>query len=238
MPGAEGLFDGGADRGGVNVAINGEHAISGNSIPLMKAKQLCDLDPLNALLSAEGIETVADFSEECAARGLERAREQLVFQSADGGQLDLPLALQLRRGKGRGQQHLRQQFQSGGEIAAHDLRIDTEAIVSAVAVDAAADGLDFRGNFLRRAVFGSLQEHVTRQLSQAIVLRAFDQHATFEDGPEFDKGQAVIFLDQQPQPIGEFELLDRLLAAGNGCQWGLGRGPGRQKSIERAVLNG
>ena len=73
----------------------------------------------------------------------------MILLRADAGQLNLALTFQRRGREGRVEQHVGQQVQSRGEIAAQDFGIHAEAVVPAIAVDAAADGLDFLGNVLR-----------------------------------------------------------------------------------------
>ena len=169
---------------------------------------------LDAGLGAERVEAVAALAEQRAAHGQGGALEQVVLLRADAGQLDLALALQRRGGEGRVQQHVGQQVQARGEIAAQDFGVDAEAVVAAVAVNAAADGLDFPGDVLGGTPRGALEQQLAGQLGDAVVVRGFGQHAALEDGAEFDERQAVVLLHQQAQAVGELELLHRMVARG------------------------
>ena len=99
------------------------------------------------------------------------ALEQVVLLVADGGQLDLAFALERRGGEGGVQQHVGQQVQPGLEIAAQDFGVDAEAVVAAVAVDAAADGLDFAGDLFGGAARGAFEQQLAGQLGDAVVVR-------------------------------------------------------------------
>src|SRR5262249_36551319 len=149
--------------------------------------QVRDLQLSDAFLAAEGVETIAAFAKQRSARCLKCSLEQLVFLGADSRHLNLALALEFGRRKGRGKQDIRQQFQSGCKVAAHDLRVNAEAVISTVAVDCPADGLDGSSNFFRRTVPGTLEQQVTCELGQAIVVRVLDEHPAFEHSAELDK---------------------------------------------------
>ncbi len=115
---------------------------------LVEGFHIGGLDALDAGLGAERVEAVAGSAEQLAAHGQGGALEQVILLRADAGQLHLALALQRRGGEGRVQEHVGQQVQARGEIRAEDFGVDAEAVVAAVAVDAAADGLDLAGNVL------------------------------------------------------------------------------------------
>ena len=90
---------------------------------------------------------------------------------------------------------------------AEDFGVHAEAVVAAIAVDAAADGLDLAGDVLGGTPRGALEQHLAGQLGEAVVVGRFGQHAAFEHGAEFDEGQSVVFFDQQAQAVGQLELL-------------------------------
>jgi len=52
-----------------------------------------------------------------------------------------------------------------------------------------------------RNEFASLEKHFPGQLSQSIGFRCFDENAAFENRAEFHKGQAMVFLHQQPEAV-------------------------------------
>jgi hypothetical protein len=70
---------------------------------------------------------------------------------ADAGDLHLAFAFQFVGGENRVQQDIGEQVQAGREIAAQHFGVHAKAVVAAVAVDAAADGFDFRGDLFRGA---------------------------------------------------------------------------------------
>ena len=59
---------------------------------------------------------------------------------------------------------------------------------------------------------GAFEQHLGEQLGDAVVLRGFGEHAALEHGAKFDERQAMVFLHQQAQAVGQFKFLDRLVA--------------------------
>ena len=82
---------------------------------------------------------------------------------------------------------------------------------------------------------GALEQHFGHQLGQAVVFQRLGQHAALEDGADFHEGQAVIFLDQEAQAVGQNDFLDGILGNGGGRRGGFGRGAGGQEGVEGAA---
>ena len=155
---------------------------------------------------------------------------------ADGGQLNLAFAFE-GRGRKRGmQQNVGDQVQARGEIAAQDLGIDAEAVVAPVAIETAAYGLDFLRDLLRGTLRCAFEQQVAGELGQAAFFRRLRQHATLEDGAHFDERQAMVFLEEQAQAVGQLKLLNRVIARGFAGADGLGRGAGGQQGVEGAIF--
>ena len=198
--------------------------------------QIGGLDALDALLVAGRVEAVAALAEQRPPHGEGGALEQVVLLRADAGQLDLALALQCRGGEGRMQQNVGHQVQSRGEISAKDLGVDAEAVVAAVAVNAATDGLDFPGDLLGGTPRRAFQQHLAGELGDAVVGQGLGEHPALEHRAELDERQPVVLFHQQAQAVGERELLHRLVPRGfvRGDRLGC-RARGQQR-VKGAVL--
>ena len=97
---------------------------------------------------AHDVQAVAGVAEEGAAHGLGGALEEMVSVGADAGQLDFAFALEGRGREGRVEQDIGDQVQADGEITGQDFGVEAEAVVAAVAVEAAADRFDVQGDLL------------------------------------------------------------------------------------------
>ena len=211
FPAAEGLLDGGLDLRGLHVAVNGDHAVVRSDQFFVERFQVADLEPGDGFLHAGGIQAVTGVAIECAAHGQAGAFEQVVLLRVNVRNLHLALAFERVGGEHRVQQHVGQQIETGGKIAAQGFQVDAETVVAAVAVNAAADGFDFRGDVPGAAVRGALEQHPAGQLGDAVVLAGFGQHAALEHGAEFDEGQAMVLLHQQAESVGQFKFPDGLV---------------------------
>ena len=191
---------------------------------------------LHGLLGAEGIEAVASVAEEGALHELEATGEQFVALVAEVAELNLALALQLGFREGRAQQHLGQEFEAEGEVLAQHFRRDAEAVVAAVGVQAAADAFDFRRELFGGAGLGALHHQLREHGTRAAVRRRLGQHAAAQAGAEVNEGQAMIFLHEQAQSVGQRELVDGGVRADLDARGALRRGALGQERVERAVL--
>ncbi len=157
----------------------------------------------NGFFRAEQIESVAGFAEQSAAHGDARALEQIVFARENAGDLHFAFAFEWRGGKNRVQQNVGEQIEAGRKITAQDFRVDAETIIAAVAVNVSADGFDFRRDAFGGAFLRSLQQHFAEHQSDSVVRRSFGENAAFERGAKFHERQAMIFLHEQTQAIGQ-----------------------------------
>src|SRR6266704_33278 len=163
-PAAESAFDRSPCSVCLDVAVNGQYTVVRADQLLVKPLQIGGLDCLHAGLGAERVQAVAGVAEKGAAHGPGGALEQFVLLRADTGQLDLAFAFQSGGRKGWVQENVRQQVQPDGEIAAQNLVVDAEAVVSAVAVNAATDRLNFFGNVLGGALAGAFEQQLAGEL--------------------------------------------------------------------------
>ncbi len=112
-------------------------------------------------------------------------------------------------GRERGvEQHVGEDIQAQPQIGLHHFHRYAEAVVPAVAADAAADGLDLLRELRRRPALGALEEHACEQLGQAIVSRVFHEQTAAENGVEVHQRQPRVFAHEQPQAVGQLKLLD------------------------------
>src|SRR5439155_18958947 len=89
--------------------------------------------------------------------------------------------------------------------------IDAKAVISAVTVEAAANGFDFLGDLLGIAGARALKQHFACQLGQAAVRGSLGEDASLKDGAKLDERQPMVFFDQQTESITELKLLNRAL---------------------------
>src|SRR5208283_2119489 len=134
------------------------------------------------------------------------AFEQVVFLRVNVGNLHLAFPLQSIGGKYRVQDDVGQQIEARVKIAAQGFQVDAETVVAAVAVNAPADGFDFRGDVPGAAVRGALEQHPAGQLGDAVVVPGLGQHAAPEHGTKFDEGQAMVLLHQQAQAVRQLKF--------------------------------
>ena len=187
-------------------------------------------------LRAERIQPVAGVAEQSAPHRDARALEQIILPGVNAGNLHLAFAVQFVGGKRRVQQDIGEQIQPGREIAAQHLRVHAKAVVAAVAVNAAADGFNLRGDLFRAARRRALEQRLGEQLRDAVVRGRFRQHAALERRAKFHERQPVILLHQQAQAVRQFKLLDRLVAVRFNRRGNLRRRAVRQQRVERAVF--
>ncbi len=157
---------------------------------------------------------------------------KLVLLRLDARQLHLPLAFQRRRRKNRVQQHVRHQLKPHAKIAAQHLRAHAKTVVPAETVQAPAHRFNRPRDFFRRTRLRPLEQHLAIQLRHAVGLGGLRQHAAFEHRAELHERQPMVLLHQQPQAVGQFKFLDRLLPAlqSGGCL--LRRGAFRQQRVQ------
>ena len=68
-----------------------------------------------------------------------------------------------------------------------------------------------RGDLLGGARRGAFEQHLAPSAEvMPLLLAVFRQHAALENGAKFDERQAMVFLHQQAQAVGQFEFLDRV----------------------------
>ena len=155
---------------------------------------------------------------------------------ANVGNLHLALAFERVGGKNRVQQNVGEQIEAGRKIAAHGFQVDAEAVIAAVAVNAAADRLDFCRNVPGAATRRAFEQHPAGQLGDAVVVPGFGEHAAFEHGAKFDKGEAMIFLHEQAQAVRQFKFPDRVLVFFFDGHGQFGRGAIGQQRVKCAVF--
>ena len=74
-------------------------------------------------------------------------------------------------------------------------------------------------------------------MRDAIILGGFGQHAALECRAKFHKRQAMIFLHQEAQAVGQFKFLDRRINVGFNGRGNFRRRAVRQQGVERAVFH-
>src|ERR1017187_10312908 len=104
----------------------------------------------------------------------------MIFLRANAGQLNRALPLQRRGRESRVQQNVSHQVESRGEISAENFGVHAKAVIAAVAVDAAAHGLNHLGDVLGGTPLGAFQQELASELGQAIVVRSFSEHAALD----------------------------------------------------------
>ena len=111
------------------------------------------------------------------------------------------------------------------------LGIHAKAVVAAVAIDTATDRLNLGGNLFSRARGGPFEQHLARELRNAVCVQGFRQGAAFKDGPEFDEREAMVFLHQQTQAIRKIEFLDIMVPRSFCRRCSLGGAPLRTRVL-------
>ena len=230
------LFNGGPDIADLHVAVNRQHAIVRHGQLLVERSQIAGGNLPDGFLRAERIQPVAGVAEQSAPHRDARALEQIILPGGNARNLHLAFAVQFVGGKRRVQQDIGEQIQPGREIAAQHLRVHAKAVVAAVAVNAAADGFNLRGDLLRAARRRALEQRLGEQLRDAVVRGRFRQHAALERRAKFHERQPVILLHQQAQAVRQFKLLDRLVAVRFNRRGNLRRRAVRQQRVKRAVF--
>ncbi len=81
-----------------------------------------------------------------------------------------------------------------------------------------------------------MQQHFGGQLGDAVGRGRFGEDTAFEHRAKFDERQTVIFLDEQPQAVRQFEFPDGIFGRRNRRGDGFRRGARRQQRVERAVF--
>ena len=87
---------------------------------------------------------------------------------------------------------------------------------------------------LRLAV--PLMRVLRHQLGDAVVGGGLGQHTALEGGAEFNERQAMIFLHEQAQAVGQFEFLNRAVGVRFAGDGGFGRGAFGEQGVERAIF--
>ena len=142
-------------------------------------------------LRAERVEAVTGVAEQRAAHGQAGALEQIILLRVDAGDLHFAFAFQFAGRENRVQQDIGDQIEAGCEIAAQHFRVDAEAVVAAVAVNAAADGFNFRRDLVGGARLVPLSSILASNWVMPLFSGGFGEHAALERRAKFDKGQAM-----------------------------------------------
>jgi len=193
-----------------HIAENADDAIRRREQACVIILYVSDLELRHAFLGAVHVESVAGVAVERAAHETSAALEQLIALRADGRKLHLALALEGRAGKERIEQHVGDDVQAGTEIVAQHFGVHAKTVVAAVAVDGTAHRFHLTRDLFRGARRGALQKHLCHQQRHAVVRRIFREHATAQHDANFHERQAMIFLHEQAQAVGEFDFLNRL----------------------------
>src|SRR5215472_4870339 len=230
------LFDGCPDVVRFDIAENSEDAIVGTSESNMELFQIVHSNVGNACFRSECIETVTGIAEKAPSHPPGAALEELILLGANAGELDLSLAFERSFGESGIEDDIGHEADAGREIAAHHLGIYAEAVVAAITVDAATDGLNLAGNFLGRTMFGPFEEQLSRELRDTVFVRRFGEDATFENGAKLNEWEAVILFYKQAEAILKLKPLDRRLGSGFDVRYPGGSAAGGKQRIQGAIF--
>src|SRR5260221_2312039 len=80
---------------------------------------------------------------------------------------------------------------------------ETDAFFRGEGVDVAADGIYLPGNFLSRAVRGSLENHVLDEMRDPVPLLVFVARPGFYPDPDTNRADVLHLLSDNHKPVGE-----------------------------------
>src|SRR4030095_11079986 len=102
----------------------------------------------------------------------------------------------------RGQGDVSQQVQSLIEISAQDLGVNSKAVISAIAIEAASKRFDLVGNLFGGARGCAFQNALGEEECQAVIVLVFGQDAALEHHAELNEGGAMVLFEEKAHTVG------------------------------------
>ena len=159
----------------------------------------------------------------------------IVFVHLDFFEDDASLARNFFVGEDGVENQVGEDVESGGEVFVEDLDVETDGFFAGKGVEVAADGVDFAGDALRGAGFGSFEDHVLDEVGDAVKFRHFVTGASAHPDTHSDGADVLHALGEDDEAAGKDSTADVAFAGHFDYRRGLS-GPDSMTDFRCAIL--